>query len=175
MQGLKNACFMSETRVFTPAGTCKIYQLLVGDLVLSRCEKTGQQGYRRVTKKFEHECEGQCVIDYVSENGVEGAVYTTDEHPFRVDGIGWVPAGELKVGQKLLIIDPFVDPNDENLTTRLIKSGKLSTAEITGIRRENTVVYLSDGICKSTVYNIEVEEFHTYFVELCGILVHDTK
>jgi hypothetical protein len=166
-------CFMGETLVLTPAGACEICVLPVGSLVLSRCEKTGRQGYRRVTKKFEHECEEQRVIRTVSEYGAKNTVFTTDEHPFWVDGIGWVPAGELKVGQKLLLIDPFFD-NDKS-QTQLIESGKLYTTEITEIGRRNTVEHFGKVTFKSLVYNIEVEEFHTYFVEWSGIWVHNTK
>ncbi len=70
---------------------------------------------------------------------------TTDEHPFWVVGEGFVAASELTVGSVLL------------------SQGGQEIA-VTGIRSE---------VRAATVYNFEVEEFHTYYVGTEKVLVHN--
>jgi hypothetical protein len=175
----QSKCFDEETLVLTPGGSREIQHIDVGDLVLSRCEKTGRQGYRRVTKKYERECEEQCDIIYGSKEskGWGSGVRTTAEHPFWVDGVGWVPAGDLQVGQKVLLVDPNeipekFRPEDQKLA-RLVESGKLHPVEIVETSRRCTAWPYGEDIYKVPVYNIEVEEFNTYFVDYCGVWVHN--
>ncbi len=75
---------------------------------------------------------------------------TTHEHPFYVKGKGWTPAQELRIGDEI----------------RLMTAGYVCV----------------DGIADSgrieTVYNLEIEDDHTYFVgcdesRLCNILPDD--
>jgi hypothetical protein len=65
----------------------------------------------------------------------ECVIGTTEEHPFYVQGKGWTPAGELKEGDLVRTMDGWVP--------------------ITGIKRTGQV---------QTVYNLEIEDDHTYFV-----------
>ena len=74
-----------------------------------------------------------------------GAVDATTSHPFYVVGKGWVAAGDLAVGDGIQAI-----------------SGDAGI--VTGLRLEK----LDKPI---PVYNLDVEDFHSYFVE--GILVHN--
>lgn len=79
---------------------------------------------------------------------VRGATITTTAgHPFFVQGQGWIFAKDLKVGYQL----------------KLLSGG---TALVEAVEWEE----LSEPV---TVYNFEVEEFHTYFVEIHGFLVHN--
>ncbi len=73
---------------------------------------------------------------------------TTTNHPFYVEEKGWVAAGDLEVGDVLYTAD-----GDE--------------VEVTDIELEK----LAEPI---TVYNLEVEDFHTYFVGEYGVLVHNS-
>ena len=82
---------------------------------------------------------------YVKENDeilhlktTEGDIDTTTNHPFYVIGKGWVAAGDLAVGDEVLTID---GPVGYVLSFELEK--------------------LDEPI---PVYNIEVDDFHTYFV-----------
>jgi intein/homing endonuclease len=75
-------------------------------------------------------------------------IKTTPTHPFWVVGEGWVAAGKLNVGDKVLL-----------------SSGK--TAEIGTISNEQ----LKQPI---KVYNFEVEDWHTYFVSDENVLVHNS-
>ena len=72
-------------------------------------------------------------------------ITATPEHPFWVEGKGWQRAGDLQAGSRLVT-----------------KDAKIVLVE--AIRRR-------EGSFK--VYNIEVENLHTYFVSRLGILVHN--
>ena len=78
-------------------------------------------------------------------NGEE--IVTTETHPFYVNDRGFVNAGELIVGDELL---------DVNGNVLLV---------------ENFDVELTDE--PTTVYNFQVEDFHTYHVCTLGVLVHN--
>ena len=74
-------------------------------------------------------------------------ITTTPEHPFWVSQKGWTDAIELHTGDKLVL-----------------QNGKIVTIEL--IQHE----LLEDFV---TVYNFEVEDFHTYYVTKSNILVHN--
>ena len=75
-----------------------------------------------------------------------GAVDATTSHPFYVVGRGWVAAGDLVVGDSIQAI-----------------SGDAGI--VTGLKLEK----LNQPI---PVYNLDVEDFHSYFVG-SGVLVHN--
>jgi intein/homing endonuclease len=77
-------------------------------------------------------------------NGEE--IVTTVDHPFYVNSRGFVKAGELAIGYELL---------DVNGNVLLV---------------EKFNVELTDE--PTTVYNFQVEDFHTYHVSGFGVLVH---
>jgi hypothetical protein len=72
-------------------------------------------------------------------------IKTTPEHPFYVKGFGWQQAGKLVVGAKLMDVD--------------------------GVPIEISKIEKVDG--RTTVYNLEVSELHTYYVSDKRILVHN--
>ena len=76
------------------------------------------------------------------------AIETTNEHPFYVEGHGWTNASDLKVGDKVRL---------EDGTTGTVEKAK-------HVALDNPV----------TVYNFEVEDFHTYYVSEQKVLVHNT-
>ena len=78
-------------------------------------------------------------------NGEE--IVTTVDHPFYVKNQGFIKAGELIVGDELL---------DVNGNVLLV---------------ENFDVELTDE--PTTVYNFQVEDFHTYYAGGLGVLVHN--
>lgn len=80
-------------------------------------------------------------------NGEE--IITTETHPFYVKNRGFVNAGELAIGDELL---------DSNCNVLLV---------------ENHSVELTDE--PVTVYNFQVEDFHTYHVGKCRLLVHNAN
>ena len=80
-------------------------------------------------------------------NGEE--IVTTETHPFYVNDRGFVNAGELAIGDELL---------DSNCNVILV---------------ENFDVELTEK--PVTVYNFQVEDFHTYHVCTLGVLVHNAS
>ena len=83
---------------------------------------------------------------HLTVNGEE--IVTTVDHPFYVKNQGFIKAGELKFGDELL---------DVNGNVLLV---------------ENFDVELTEK--PVTVYNFQVDEFHTYFVGTSQIMVHNS-
>jgi hypothetical protein len=167
------ACFVGDTLVYTNHGVSHIVDIVPGIMVLSRSEATGEIGYRRVVQKFDHGKRDVFGVRYRHENGTCNSVTTTPGHPFWVIGRGWVPAGELQIGQELEICDP------EGGTFYGDRPGGLNgvlAQRLRGIRSKVSIYYLGPiEDRKYAVYNIDVEEFHTYFVGDLGAWVHNTK
>jgi hypothetical protein len=116
---VNKACFVAGTQIKTIDGLENIEDIEVGDLVYSRNEKTGEQGYKEVSNAFSKEVDTLIYI-YVGTEKIE----TTYEHPFWVINKGWVNAEELKVGQNLLLasgeitcIDNIVIERQEQLVS----------------------------------------------------------
>ena len=83
---------------------------------------------------------------HLTVNGEE--IVTTVDHPFYVKNQGFIKAGELIVGDELL---------DVNGNILLV---------------ENFAIELTEK--PVTVYNFQVEDFHTYFVGTSQIMVHNS-
>ena len=84
---------------------------------------------------------------HLTVNGEE--IVTTVDHPFYVNNRGFVNAGELKVGDELL---------DSSGNVLLLESFEIE---------------LTDE--PTTVYNFQVEAFHTYYAGGLGVLVHNAS
>ena len=145
--GKEETCFEAETLVLGDfaAGSCEICYVEPGDLVLARNESTGEQALKKVVACFRHETAELFKVYYNCADGPEPLpILTTENHPFWVEGTGWMPAGTLQPGAKIRTHDGFV----------VVRSARLA------------------GV-KSEVFNIEVEDFHSYFVGPAGLLVHN--
>ncbi|EMN90601.1 toxin HINT domain protein [Leptospira weilii str. UI 13098] len=134
-------CFTAGTLVHTSTGAKKIEEVKVGDQVLSWDEESGEQEYHRVVKTFQREV--NVVYTIVYSNGTQ--VETTDEHPFYIENKGWVPAKDLRSGDRSVL------SNEKTLEIESIRISERTT----------------------TVYNFEVEDAHSYYVSEVGILVHN--
>ena len=119
-----------------------IEEIEVGDKVLAYDEETGEQGYKEVVRLFRNETQEW---HHVFVNGEE--IVCTAEHPFYVDGKGFVPARELKERDNLLLSDG-------------------SKVEIESLKTEHVEI-------PETTYNFEVKDFHTYYVSHSNVLVHN--
>ena len=80
--------------------------------------------------------------------GEKETIDSTPEHPFYVEGLGWVEASSLHAG----------------MTIWFANGTKGTVEDISNEGLEEPV----------TVYNFEVKDFHTYFVGEYGVLVHNT-
>ncbi|EPY14885.1 polymorphic toxin-type HINT domain-containing protein [Paenibacillus alvei] len=139
-------CFTAGTKVLTDDGEKNIEDIGVGDMVLAKDENNpdGELDYKEVTGLYRNQRD-----DIIKLNVGEQIIETTDNHPFWVEGKGWVFADELQVGDKLQKSD------GSNLT--------IDTVEF---------VKLNEPV---TVYNFTVADFHTYFVTDLAIWVHNTN
>ena len=87
-------------------------------------------------------------VDRLIELDIDGEIIRcTETHPFQVKGKGWVDACNLNPGDVVYTKD-------------------WNTATVNSIN----LLELDEPV---EVFNFEVEDFHTYFVGNCGILVHN--
>ena len=138
-------CFIAGTLVETEEGLRPIEEVDVGDFVLSRAEETGEIALREVIRVFVTPDTPVLELELENEDGDIEEIGTTAEHPFWVKEKGWVFAGKLLSG-------------DEIFTSN------------GGWLRVNAGTWLSE---RQTVYNFEVDEFHTYFVGKHRAWVHN--
>ena len=211
----QGACFSGSTRVLMEGGTyLAIERVCIGDVVLSRCELTGEMAYKKVTRESHLECVFRsgdsygyevpaCIVWYSTtspkwykdqrdgvlhlkteqevffsdwekgrstaesiqvgdvfsaegskqvmavqvemDNGIRcihwttgwGGLHVTPEHPVWVEGKGWTAVRDICCGDQLMANDG---------ATAIVR--KVETGHET-----------------YNVYGLDVEDFHTYFVD----------
>jgi RHS repeat-associated protein len=138
-------CFVAGTQVQTDKGPRAIETIRVGDLVLSRDESTGHTTYKRVTDILVDDEKTVWELDIVDTSGDAETHRVTDNHPYWVVDRGWVQVADLVVGM-------------------VLSTSKGSTVKI--VRTHDT------GKVERT-YNLEVSDFHTFFVGQKHVLVHN--
>ncbi len=192
---LNPACFVAGTLVHTKDGQKPIEQIQVGDYVLSKPDSgVGEQAYKRVTKTLVRESQEVWLVQYGSydANGemMFRALVATGNHPvWRHDYKKWTPVSELGRGESLQSCN-----NDAVYHYRTLKILETDTPDIgftfannggegPTVDLRNAKVYVNqpheDGCVeygdwiKRQVFNLEVEDFHTYYVGEDGIWVHN--
>jgi hypothetical protein len=134
-QWLERVCFAAGTPLLTPDGDKAIEEFQVGDRLLSRDENNPDAPVepKLVERLFVRS-------SYIMKLYVSGQVIrTTAEHPFWVNGKGWLPARQLKAGDWLRSHDG----------QWIAVEGLADTGEY------------------QKVYNLQIADFHTYFVGSC--------
>jgi hypothetical protein len=147
-------CFIAGTEVATPFGPRPIESLSVGDVVWSHDDAPGgaaaarsnELAARNVVRTFVTPDREIVDVSVVGEDGTGEMLHATPQHPFHVAGIGWRAAGALASGDR-------IDTYDGRMLEVV--------AEATHATRE-------------TVYNLEVEGLHTYFVGVHRAWVHNS-
>ena len=140
---MKAACFTAGTKIHTKDGFKNIEAVKAGDYVWSENPETYEKALKKVKKIFVREKDS---IIRLSINGE--VIETTAEHPFYVEGRGFINAGDLKAGDEVRTAD-----------------GSTAAVEILEIITHDEPI---------KVYNFEVEDFHTYYVSEQRVLVHNT-
>jgi hypothetical protein len=140
-------CFAPGTPVHTDRGIVAIEELQAGDLVLSRDDRTDEEAYRPIAQTFVTPDQPLLAIALEDSRGEVETLEVTAPHPFQVEGRGWVAAEDLAPGD--LVISSG--------------GGRLRVADNADAER------------RSTVYNFEVEELHTYFVGQGAAWVHNQQ
>ncbi len=138
--------FVGDTPVLSDDGKYyPIESFPVGSAVMSRCENTGEMAVRKVLKTFSNVVETYYVF-YDRPDKVDTVpLRVTIEHPIWVRRKGWTPVRELQVGDLM------------------------QTTDATPM----TVAHVRQTGSKHLVYNLHIEDFHTYFVGDEGIWAND--
>lgn len=141
------SCFVAGTPVTLADGSSRpIEKLQVGDEVMAYDPDTGALAASPVTHTFVHpDSEGLVVVN--------GRLRATANHPFYANG-RWVRADELGVGDSLVMLN--------HGATALSSDANLGRMAVSSLSFEPE---------RSTTYNIEVANQHTYFAD--GLLVHN--
>lgn len=140
-----NNCFAAGTLVATPRGDVVIDALREGDTVLAAdpIEDRAPVARRVVATK---KSDGRAVLAIaIAGAGTRDTIVVTPEHPFYVEGKGWTAAAALEPGAALA----------------------------TPGTRDAQVESITELARAVTVYNLEVEDLHTYFVGSTHALVHN--
>ena len=137
-------CFIAGTLIATELGFARIESIKPGDLVLSTNTDTMETGYKKVLEKYVRKTRE---LVHIVVGGEE--IVSTPDHPYFVVGRGFVNAGQLCIGSPLQDAD-----------------GKIF--EVEQIYKE----YLEEDE-EVTVYNFQVEDWHTYHVGEMEVLVHN--
>lgn len=135
-------CFVAGTLILTAAGYVAIETVKAGDKVISTDPDTMKVAEKTVLETFAHET---MEIVHLTINGE--TITSTPDHPFYVQDAGFVAAGDLYIGDKLL---------DADGNTLLVEDMKVEK--------------LNEPV---KVYNFKVEDFHTYHVSNSRIFVHN--
>ena len=140
-------CFAAGTPVATEAGLRPIESIAVGERVWARNEGTGEDALARVVQRFVTPDSPVISVDIPLDLVRHEQLRVTENHRFYVPDRGWVPARELD-GSRLVSISPRGPP----LASAVASWG-----------------------ARTTVYNLEVEALHTYFVGEARVLVHNAN
>lgn len=116
-------------------------------MVLAENEETGEIAYKEVARTFVNSTSELTHVTITTEDGQTETIDATPQHPFYVEGKGWVEASALHAGMVVWLADG-------------------TKAVITDVVTEG----LEEPVA---VYNFEVKDFHTYFVGDSGVLVHN--
>lgn len=138
-------CFRAGTKIHTKDGLKNIEDIKVGDMVLSKDDETGKVEYKTVTQLFKNNDKHIYNLNILNDNGEKEYLGVTLEHPFWVDGKGWVETKDLELSDKL------INSDGEHVS-------------IISIELDSEL---------HDTFNFEVEDFHTYFVGDDGVWVHN--
>jgi len=137
-------CFVAGTMILTVAGLVAIENIKAGDKVIATNPETFEVAEKTVLETYVRET---TELLHLTINGE--VIKTTFEHPFYVKDVGFVEAGKLQIGDKLV---------DSRGNVLVVEEKKLET---------------TDEPVK--VYNFHVDDFYTYHVGNNGILVHNAN
>jgi hypothetical protein len=142
-------CFVAGTLILTERGLEPIESVRVGERVLARDDEgdaLGELGWKPVVQRFERVARALVRLEVESEAGESEAFDVTPEHPIFALGRGWVAAQSLEPGRDVLI--------DVHNQRHEVKRGHSFASEV-------------------AVYNLEVADFHSYFVGREGVWAHN--
>jgi len=125
----------------------------VGDQVKSRDPATGKDEVKIVTNTIERHAPSVVTVAFHDAKTDQSETLTcTPEHPFSVQGQGWVEAGSLGIG-----------------TSIVTRAGpQMAVASVTWQKNKAQELAAGGGLGGYTVYNLTVDGDHTFFVGTTG-------
>jgi RHS repeat-associated protein len=142
-------CFAAGTLISTDYGLRPIETIKIGDQVLSKDAASGATAFKAVTNLVRRHDRDIWVVTFsqVQPDGSnrEERFNSTDDHPWRDQNGAWVNTADLKPGQAIQ----------------------------TAYGRNSTVVSVRDTHRTQPTFNLEVADFHTYFVGEDRVWVHN--
>lgn len=138
-------CVERGTLVETPEGLLRIEDIKVGDLVMSLNEASGEIQAKTVTDLIRPASKPLYALSVADAGGETEKFHATDDHPWKVDGRGWVETVNLKAGDRI----------------------------VTGSGAQLTVFSLSLTERVEPTYNLTVADWHTFMVGEAGAVVHN--
>jgi hypothetical protein len=145
LRAVRGCCFVAGTEILTDRGMLPIEQIRVGDRVMAHDPETGETSFKPVTTLFVNDEDAVWELVVETTNGTSEIHRVTDNHPYFVEGQGWVEVADLVVGMSIATME-----GDPVTLSSIVKTGKV----------ERT-------------FNFEVADFHTYFVGDQHVLVHN--
>ncbi len=145
--GKSVCCFVAGTQVCTRDGFKNIEDIKLDDEVWSKDMDTGQQDWKPVTHLFTKHDRGIYALNVMTDKGETIQIETTDDHPFWVPAKGWVFTLDLKPGDQ-------------------IETDGYGLVKVNGVKDEQRT---------ALTYNLEVADYHTYYVSKRKLLVHNSK
>ena len=146
--GIGNKCFVAGTLIETVNGLKPIEEIQYGELIWSREEFGEKYAYKPVFANKVTLNQETFKVVVKNESGKTESFITTAEHPFFVEGKGWLKA--ILLEEDMVLLDRNGLPSLQVVSQQA--TGKLET-----------------------VYNIAVEEFSTYHVGEFGVWVHNAN
>ena len=139
-------CFIAGTVIVTETGFARIEDVKPGDIVLSTNTDTMETGCKKVLEKYVRKTRE---LVHIIVGGKE--IVSTPDHPYYVEGRGFVNACQLCIGS------PLLDADCKILEVEQIYKEQLGKNE------------------EVKVYNFQVEDWHTYHVGEMEVLVHNAE
>ena len=166
-KGIPGDCFKAGTQVRTKEGYKNIEDIEVGDEVLAYDEETGEQGYKPVVRLFRNQTKEWCTVSVRGNDGEIYEITSTPGHKY------FLPENKEYRNSRALEHESYAGLNEKWVSACDLKRGdkvQLSDGTLCKVER----VALEQLEEPETTYNLEVADFHTYYVGI-GILVHNAN
>jgi hypothetical protein len=186
-------CFVAGTLVWTSTGLVPIEQVKVGDMVLSKAEDgTGEPQYKPVVRTVSFlDKEVMLLRAWLEDERKLIHIIGTPNHPFWVEGTGWTALERISAGDYVTLQDgrrvevAYLLPmwNTKLPSQAWAYDSHTGCQHDVDLRGESPLLIESGRLrghaegheFRTKVFNLEVADFHTYFVGESGVWVHNTN
>jgi|GEM_PF-2337795 len=161
-----DGCFIAGTVVHAVQGVLTIESVSAGTEVWACAPETGEWCLKRVVAPLSHHYEGDVIT--ITIDGAHDSIEATGNHPF------WVVEGEV-LSSRPVACDVYEKERHSESNGRWVEARSLRNGDVLLLQSGQVakIVKLTIRHDRLKVYNIEVEDFHTYAVGVFGVLVHN--